>query len=137
MVLNNAGTSLVHAMAYPIGGEFHTPHGISLTVLLVSCFEGIISAQAEKFARLAEAMGENTEGLSVREAAELCMDSVLHLLQSSGLPACLPDAGITDESKVPRWAKEAHAERRLLGRCAKNLTEEDIAQIYKRALIQR
>jgi alcohol dehydrogenase class IV len=137
LVLNNAGTSLVHAMAYPIGGEFHTPHGISLTVLLVSCFEGIISAQAEKFARLAEAMGENIDGLSVREAAEVCMDSVLYLLQSSGLPACLPDAGITDESKVPRWAKEAHAERRLLGRCAKNLTEEDIAEIYKRALLQR
>ena len=34
VVLNNSGTSLVHAMAYPVGGEHHTPHGVTLSALL-------------------------------------------------------------------------------------------------------
>jgi len=137
LVLNNAGTSLVHAMAYPIGGEFHTPHGETLTVILVSCFEGILSARAEKFARLAEAMDERISGLSVRQAALKALEAITYLLKSAELPACLPDAGITDQSKIKRWAVEAHAERRLLTRCAKNLTVEDIEKIYQRAFEPR
>jgi alcohol dehydrogenase len=137
LVLNNAGTSLVHAMAYPIGGELHIPHGISLSAILVACFEGIISARAEKFARLAEAMGEPVVGLSTRDSAQRALDAISYLLKSVDLPVCLLDVGITDESKVPHWAMEAHAERRLLNRCARNLTVEDIEKIYRRAFIPR
>ena len=136
-VLNNAGTSLVHAMAYPIGGDTHVAHGLSLTVILVSCFEGILAARTEKFAQLAEAMGEKTEGLSTREAAEKSLKAVTYLLKSNDLPATLPEGGITDVGKIKQWAIDAHAERRLLGRCVKDLTVEDIEKIYKRAFDPR
>ncbi|MDR1732410.1 MAG: iron-containing alcohol dehydrogenase, partial [Synergistaceae bacterium] len=71
--LANAGTSLVHAMAYPIGGEFHTPHGISLSVLLLSCFRAIAASKGERLIRLAEAMGENVAGLPVREGVDVAL----------------------------------------------------------------
>ena len=48
MVLSNAGTSLVHAMAYPVGGEYHTPHGITLTVLALACFDAIKAAKQDR-----------------------------------------------------------------------------------------
>ena len=87
MVLNNSGTSLVHALSYPVGGEFHTPHGVTLSALLPACFEYIIVARQEKMAKLSKAMGENTEGLSEREAAGLAPEAIRHLLNNIGLPA--------------------------------------------------
>ncbi|MBN1103447.1 MAG: iron-containing alcohol dehydrogenase [Deltaproteobacteria bacterium] len=137
LVLNNSGTSLVHAMAYPIGGEFHVAHGVSLCAILIACFDAIVVARPEKFARLAEAMGENIEGLSLREASEVALDALAHLLKSVRLPMCLPDVGITDESKAAKWAPDAHAERRLLGRCVRNLSVSDIEEIYRNAFKPR
>ena len=131
--LANAGTSLVHAMAYPIGGEFHTPHGISLSILLLACFKAIAASKGERLVRLAEAMGENVEGLSVREGVEVALDSMFYMLRSVELPTCLSEIGITDRSKVKTWAKDAWNERRLLGRSPRDLTEEDIARIYEDA----
>jgi alcohol dehydrogenase len=131
--LSNAGTSLVHAMAYPIGGEFHTPHGISLSVLLLACFRAIAASKGERLVRLAEAMGENVAGVSVREGVKIALDAMHYMLRSVDLPTCLPEIGITDKSKAKVWAKDAWDERRLLGRAPKNLTVDDIAKIYEDA----
>jgi len=131
--LANAGTSLVHAMAYPIGGEYHTPHGISLSVLLLACFKAIAASKGERLVRLAKAMGENVEGLSVREGVEVALDAMFYLLRSVELPTCLSEIGITDRSKARAWAKDAWNERRLLGRAPRDLTEDDITRIYEDA----
>ena len=131
--LANAGTSLVHAMAYPIGGEFHTPHGISLSVLLLACFKAIAASKGERLVRLAEAMGENMEGLSIREGVEVALDAMFYMLRSVELPTCLSEIGITDRSKAKAWAKDAWNERRLLGRSPRDLTEEEITRIYEDA----
>ncbi len=129
-VLNNAGTSLVHALAYPIGGEYHINHGRSLTPILLSCFSYIMPAKADKFVLLAQAMGENTEGLSQREAAWLALDAIEDLLVKCELPKSLNECGITDKSRADDWAVGGHSEQRLLSRCARTLTVEDCKKIY-------
>ena len=131
MVLNNSGTSLVHALAYPIGGEYHVNHGRSLTPILLSCFDSIMVAKEEKFVLMAEAMGEQVEGLPKREAARLTLTAIKDLLKKLSLPACLPDLNITDKSRVDQWAIDAYAEQRLLSRCARKLSVDDIKLIYK------
>ena len=133
MVLNNSGTSLVHAMAYPVGGEYHTPHGVSLSALVIACFDYIRMARREKMVRLAKAMGEPVEGLPPREASARALDAIRHLIQSVGLPVSLRDLNITDKTKIPRWAVEAHKEQRLLSRSPRNLSVEDIQKIYENA----
>ncbi len=130
MVLNNAGTSLVHALAYPIGGEYHINHGRSLTPIMLACFDYIMVAKQDKFILMAEALGENVKGLAPYEAAQLCLKSLKALLRRLDLPVCLNDLDITDKSKVDRWAVDAHAEQRLLSRCARTLTVDDIKKIY-------
>jgi len=132
-VLNNSGTSLVHAMAYPLGGEFHLRHGVSLSVILTSCFDYITVARPKKFIQMAEAMGENVEGLSDRKATKVAIEAVEHLVRSVDMPASLTEVDITDRSKVDQWAVDAHAEQRLLSRCVRNLSEEDIKKIYNNA----
>ena len=133
IVLNNAGTSLVHAMAYPVGGEYHTPHGITLSAILLACFEGIMMAKQEKMVLLAKAMGESVDGLSPREAAGRALEAIRHLLRSVDLPVSLGDLNIVDRTLIPRWAVEAHKEQRLLSRSPRTLSVEDIEIIYDRA----
>ncbi|NLO55878.1 MAG: iron-containing alcohol dehydrogenase [Thermovirga sp.] len=137
MVLNNAGTSLVHALAYPIGGEYHATHGISLSVLLISCFKAIAASKGERLVQIARAMGENVDGLSTREGVEVALDAMAAFMKSVELPISLEEIGITDRSGVERWAVEGWNERRLLGRCARDLTVEDIAAIYRDAFEAR
>jgi len=133
MVLNNAGTSLVHALSYPIGGEYHSPHGVTLSALLPACFEYILVARQAKLALLAEALGEAVDGLSEREAAGLAPQAIRDLLKSVGLPTCLRELNVRDKSNFPVWAVEAHKEQRLLSRSPRVLSVKDIEQIYDMA----
>ena len=133
VVLSNSGTSLVHAMAYPVGGEYHTSHGITLSALLIACFEGILVAKQGKMVLLARAMGEPIDGLSPREAALRSLDAIRYLLRSVDLPVSLRELDITDRAKIPRWAVEAHKEQRLLSRSPRVLSVKDIEKIYERA----
>lgn len=133
MVLNNSGTSLVHALSYPIGGEYHSPHGVTLCALLATCFEYVTVAREEKMILLAEAMGESVEGLSPREAAMLAPAAIRHLVKSIRLPGSLRELGVKDKSNLQYWAEEAHKEQRLLGRSPRVLSVEDIKEIYELA----
>ena len=133
IVLNNSGTSLVHAMAYPVGGEYHTSHGVTLCAILLSCFEGILMAKEEKMVRLAEAMGEPIQEMAPREAARKALEAIRHLLKSVDLPVSLGDLNIKDKSKIGYWAVEAHKEQRLLSRSPRILSVKDIEKIYERA----
>jgi alcohol dehydrogenase class IV len=134
MVLNNSGTSLVHAMAYPVGGEYHTPHGVTLSALLIACFEYIAVVKAEKMALLARAMGEPIDDLPSREVVDCLLDAIHHMIKSVNLPASLKDLGINRETtNVRQWAVEAHKEQRLLSRSPRILSVEDIEKIYEKA----
>ena len=134
MVLNNSGTSLVHAMAYPVGGEHHTPHGVTLSALLIHCFDYVAVAKAEKMAALARAMGEPVDGLAPREVVDRVLEAIHFLIKSVNLPASLTDLGISRETTdIHQWAVEAHKEQRLLTRSPRVLTVEDIELIYENA----
>jgi len=120
-------------MAYPVGGEYHTSHGVTLSAILLACFEGILMAKEDKMVRLAEAMGEPVQGLAPREAARKALEAIRHLLKSVDLPVSLGDLNIQDKSKIGYWAVEAHKEQRLLSRSPRILSVKDIEKIYERA----
>lgn len=66
MAFNNANLGYVHAMAHQLGGQYDAPHGVCCALLLPYVEEYNIIACPDRFAQLAEIMGENTEGLSTR-----------------------------------------------------------------------
>jgi len=134
IVLNNSGTSLVHAMAYPVGGEHHTPHGVTLSALMLACFDYVAVAREAKMALLAKAMGEPIEGLSPRDIVAQALDAIRHLIESVNLPVSLTDLDIDrEDTDIHQWAVEAHKEQRLLSRSPRILTVEDIEIIYENA----
>ena len=69
MAFANAGVTAVHAFAYPIGAEFHIPHGIANSIMLTAVMEFNMLGNLSKFAHMARVFGENTAGISERQAA--------------------------------------------------------------------
>ena len=130
--LGNAGVGAVHALAYPLGGKFKVPHGVANSLLLPFVMKYNVVADLEKFAEVAEALGENIEGLSLREAADRAVEALAQLSQDVGIPSSLKEVGVT-ASDIPALAEEASKVDRLLNNNPRWLTVKEIQKIYEEA----
>jgi alcohol dehydrogenase class IV len=131
--LANAGVGAVHALAYPLGGKFKVPHGISNSLLLPFVMKYNVVAEMEKFKEIAIALGENVNGLSTRDAAEKAVESLGRLSRDIGIPTSLKEVGVRQED-LKGLADEAIKIDRLLGNNPRKLTLKDIENIYQDAL---
>ncbi|MBM4332484.1 MAG: iron-containing alcohol dehydrogenase [Deltaproteobacteria bacterium] len=130
VTLNNAGVGAVHALAYPVGAEYHVPHGVANVVTFAATMEYISIANIPKFVNLAKAMGEPVYGISSREAATRGIKAMQELAEKAGLPCRLRDIGARPD-KIPAMAIAAFREKRLLGNTPRQLAEEDIRKIFE------
>lgn len=123
----------VHALSYPLGAEYHLPHGVSNALMLPHVMKKNIIGNVERFGHIARLLGENTEGLSPIAAAERALAAVEKLSEDVGIPKHLRDFNIPKEI-IPEWAKKAvDTQQRLLTNNPRKLTEKDIAEIYESA----
>lgn len=129
----NAGVTAVHAFAYPIGAEFHIPHGVANSIMLVPVMEFNMVGNLPKFAAVAEFLGENTEGMSLREAAQLTVEALHSLAEDIRIPSTLEQFGVKDKD-VPGLAEGVMKVTRLLANNPRGLTKEDAEEIYRRVL---
>lgn len=129
----NAGVTAVHAFAYPIGAEFHIPHGVANSIMLTSVMEFNILGNLKKFAALADMLGENTTGLSLRDSANCALKAMNSLMEDLGLPRHLSEFGIKD-SDIPVLAKGVMKVTRLLANNPRGLTIKDAEEIYRKVL---
>lgn len=130
--LATAGVGLVHAMAYPMGGMFGIPHGLANAVLLPYVIEYNLIGDMEKFAVLAEILGQNTDDLTLRESASLCVDALFNLNDDVGIPATLKDLDIPFDS-IPEMAKIALTVTRPVENNPRQPSLEDVIGIYETA----
>ena len=110
ITFGNAGVTAVHALSYPIGGTFHVPHGVANTLMLPWVMEFNMLACLPYFSEIAVAMGENIEGLSVREAAARSVEAMKQLAVDIQVPQYLSDVGIP-ESAIEDLADGAMTQR--------------------------
>ena len=89
---NNGGLGYVHAMAHQLGGFYDMPHGIANAILLPYVEKFNLGAKLERFAKIAEIFGVNTEGMSTREAAESSLKAIKQLAQDVGIPTSLSES---------------------------------------------
>ncbi len=127
-----AGVGLVHAMAYPMGGMFGIAHGLANAVLLPYVIEYNLIGNREKFATLAAVLGKKTEELSVKEAAESCVEALFELNASVGIPATLEDLGIPAD-QIPEMARIALTVTRPVENNPRKPSLEDVIHIYEAA----
>lgn len=133
MAFANAGVTAVHAFAYPIGAEFHIPHGVANSIMLVPVMEFNMLGNLAKFANLAGILGENTDGLCQREAALKAVSALRVLSSDLNVPASLSVFGVREEI-IPDLAKGVMKVTRLLANNPRTLKLEDAEAIYRRVL---
>lgn len=133
VAFTNAGLLVDHALAYPLGGEFHVPHGLAVALLLPAAMEFSLPSSYERFATVASLLGERIDGLSTVEAAYKSVEAVKKLSKDVGIPRGLEAVGVKEED-IPRLAKKTLRIQRLLACSPRPVTEEDIVGMFKKAL---
>ncbi len=131
----NSSVALVHGMARPIGAYFHVTHGVSNAALLPTVIEFSVLGNPRRYAEIAEAMGEITEGLSLLDAAYLAAEAVKRLNDDLKVPT-LKGLGV-EEKKFNSVVKQMAADAIASGSPGNNprkATPEEIVELYKKAL---
>lgn len=128
LCLGPVNTAAVHALSYPLGGEFHIPHGLSNAILLPSVMKFNAEACPQRYADVAIAMG-CTPGANDEETAQRGVDFIYQLAASVGIPDKLTALGIP-QTAVDGMARAAMEVQRLLKNNPRPVTEQDARDIY-------
>jgi alcohol dehydrogenase class IV len=122
----------VHGLAYVIDIAYHLPHGRANAIMLPHVMNFNKTANLRKFAKIAEAMGENVQGLSMYEAAEKSVEAVKNLLNAIQIPFGLSQYGISRDD-LPKLVEGGMRQARLFVPNPRDLTQEDVRSIYEGA----
>ncbi|QRY80876.1 iron-containing alcohol dehydrogenase [Pseudomonas sp. PDNC002] len=127
----NAPVAAVHALAYPLGGHFHIPHGLSNALVLPEVIRFNAPSAGALYAELAPLLlGERLRAGADR--TEQFITELADLSPRSGLPSRLRDAGVPEQS-LPRLAADAMLQQRLLVNNPRDVSEADALAIYRAA----
>jgi len=131
LCLGPVNTAAVHALAYPLGSEFHIAHGLSNALLLAPVLRFNLPAAPERYAAIALALGVKKQktGLATAEAGIVCIEK---LCADCGVPRGIAALNIP-ESALPRMAAAAMKVTRLLKNNPRELTLADAEAIYRQA----
>lgn len=129
---SNAPVAAVHALAYPIGGIFHVPHGLSNSLVLPHVLRFNAPEAADLYAELAEIVVPAASG-SVEARAEALAVAMQQIAIVTGIERTLQQVGIR-EADLDRLADDAMLQTRLLGNNPRPVTREDARAIYAAAL---
>ncbi|WP_320973734.1 iron-containing alcohol dehydrogenase [Dysgonomonas capnocytophagoides] len=129
-LITQAGSGAAHGMGTPLGARFQTPHGVSGGIMLPYVMDYSLSACLERYRDIAEAMGCNVEGKSMKEAAQEAVTAVHELLKDMEFPH-LRDY-VNNEGDISILAREA-----AMDKCcqlnARIVTQEAADSLYHRA----
>jgi alcohol dehydrogenase class IV len=128
----NSPVAAVHALAYPIGGRFHVPHGLSNALVLPHVLRFNAAVAGSTYAEIAALPFPELAAVPETERAMAFADSLAELCRRCGVPARLRDVGIPREA-LPAMAADAMRQTRLLVNNPRPLTREDAAAIYAAA----
>lgn len=133
MCIATSSTTAVHALAYPLGGKYRMPHGLSNAILLPHVMSFNKEGSEEKFKDMATAMGINTAGLSARQAAEAMIAELYSLIKDLNIETSLRDRGIT-EADLDTLVESAAKVTRLLDNNPRLMTKDDMREIYQKLI---
>lgn len=129
----NAPVAAVHALAYPLGGHFHIPHGLSNALVLPEVMRFNAPAAAALYAELAPLLlGERLRPGDRDGLVGQFIDELAALSPRCGLPSRLRDAGVP-EHMLRLLASDAMQQQRLLVNNPREVDEADALAIYRAA----
>jgi alcohol dehydrogenase class IV len=129
--LGPVNTAGVHALAYPLGADYHLAHGLSIALLLPAVMEFNLPAAPERHAAIAIALGAQHQSSAI-DTGKLGIDLLRQLISSCGIPGSLEEAGVKYEN-IENMAIDAMKVQRLLKNNVREITQQDAVAIYKAA----
>lgn len=128
----NSPVAAVHALAYPIGGLFHVPHGLSNALILAEVMRFNAPVCGDDYAELAPWAFKDLGEIPQEDRCDAFIDRLAELSKELGLERGLREVGIKEED-LPRMASEAMKQTRLLVNNPRDVSEEDALGIYQRS----
>ncbi|MCH8615605.1 iron-containing alcohol dehydrogenase [Sphingomonas sp. SM33] len=132
LAFSNAPVAGVHALAYPLGGLHHLPHGVTNALMLRHVLQHNSEAAREHYAELAPIVVPDCEAEGSQARVALLIDRLDELVRESGIAPRLRDYGI-DVAEAPMLAREAMKQTRLLVNNPCEITEADAQRLYEAA----
>ncbi len=132
IAFSNAILGAVHALAHPLGGLYDIHHGVANSVLLPVVVRRNLEYSIDKYARLAAALGVNTKGMTLEDAALCVLERIDSLIEELELPHKLSLLGVNPDD-IPRMAELAQDDICMVTnpRC---YSTTEIEEIYREAL---
>ncbi len=120
LCLGPVNTAAVHALAYPLGGEFHVPHGVANSILLPHVLRFNLVAAPARYAQVAEAVGIGRTGddlADARAGVERIADISRRIgiapgMSAYGIQRHSAHGGRRDDRAAPAHAQSARSDRR-------------------------
>lgn len=128
----NSPVAAVHALAYPLGGHFHIPHGLSNALVLPHVLRFNTKTSPQPYAEVAPFAFPELAALEGQARAEAFCDRLAELSLACGLQQNLRAMNIPADF-LPRLAKDAMNQTRLLVNNPRPLSEADALAIYRAA----
>jgi len=123
---SNAPCAAVHALAYPLGGFFHVPHGLSNALVLTEVMKYNQPKADDWYAEIARDLGAGQTGTSL-------IDDMLRLKAETGVPQTLTAVNIPADA-IGMMADDAMTKDRLLMNNPREMTLEATVKIYEAIL---
>jgi len=121
-------TAAVHALSYPLGGEFHIPHGLSNALLLPAVMRFNLVVSPEKYAKVALALGVEKQSSDLA-TAEKGVEKIIELCEKIELPNKMSKLNIPKDA-IDRMVESAMKVTRLLVNNPREVTADDARNIY-------
>lgn len=133
MAFANAPVAAVHALAYPVGGHFHVPHGLSNALMLPHVLRFNLEAAAAHYAELAPILLPGRALGGATAAAGALIAELEAIIDDVKLEKQLRQVGIS-HNHLPMLARDAMNQQRLLVNNPRELGYDDALRIYEQAL---
>lgn len=125
----HAGTHLVHALSYPLGGKYHLPHGVANAILLAPCMRAVRPAAVSKFAQAYDLLPNAERHMSDEEKSHALVDYFAALVRRLKLPASLDELGINAD-QLPQLVESALDVQRLIKNVPTAVNASMVRDIY-------
>lgn len=128
----NSPVAAVHALAYPIGGTFHIPHGLSNALVLPHVLRFNAPAAGAVYAEIAI---DAFPGLADVDRDKRCAAFIAeleHLAKRLSMPSRLRDVNIP-KTALEKMASDSMKQQRLLVNNPRPMTKADALEIYRSA----
>lgn len=132
MAIAQSDTTVNHIMGEAVGGFLNVDHGSVIAILLPYVMEYNLCTNLEKFAKIAHAMGEKVDQLSIRDGALRAVVAVKRLIADINLPNRLSNLGVK-EDLIPKMAKYV-VRPGATDNNPRLVSYDDVVNLFKKAL---